>query len=99
MPRKPALSVVTDETAPAPEPALSVSEAAESGTHRQLLVALRNRVATQVADVLCPPRDLAALTRRLQEIAKEIEAIDAADRQEAAENDEAPDEEWGEAAI
>lgn len=56
---------------------LSVDEAAESGDHRSLLVAMRARIAKAVADPGCPPRDLAALTRRLQDIAKEIESIDA----------------------
>lgn len=75
---------------PLEEEVLGVADAAMRGTHRQLLVALRNRVATQVADTDCPARDLAALTRRLQEIAKEIEAIDAREQQEReAESSEA----------
>lgn len=60
-----------------PPPPKSVAEAAESGTHRDLLVAMRARIAKTVEDPDCPPRDLAALTRRLQDIAREIEAIDA----------------------
>lgn len=61
----------------------SVSQAAASGDHRELLVAMRTRIARAVSDPDCPPRDLAALTRRLQDIAKEIESIDQAARQEA----------------
>lgn len=53
----------------------SVGEAARSGSHMDLLVAMRNRVADTISDPECPPRDLAALTRRLQDIAKEIEAL------------------------
>ncbi|ORV88540.1 hypothetical protein [Mycobacterium gordonae] len=37
---------------------------------------MRERVAKAVSSPDCPPRDLAALTRRLQEIAKEIEVLD-----------------------
>jgi hypothetical protein len=38
---------------------------------------MRARIAKAVGDPTCPPRDLAALTRRLQDIAREIDAIDA----------------------
>ena len=40
-------------------------------------MAVRFRVAMAVEDPATPARDLAALTRRLLEIAKEIESIDA----------------------
>lgn len=60
----------------------SVAAAAESGTTRELLVAMRNRVAKAVGNESTPARDLAALTKRLAEIVKEIEAIDARDRAE-----------------
>lgn len=55
----------------------TVSQAAKSGTKRDLLVAMRDRVATAVTDPDCPARELASLTKRLGDIAKEIEAIDA----------------------
>lgn len=77
----------------------TVAQAAASGSHRELLVAMRERIARTVSDPDCPPRDLAALTRRLQDIAKEIEAIDLRSKQEAAENGEADDEAWNEEAI
>lgn len=77
----------------------SVAEAAESGDHRGLLVAMRDRIAKTVSDPDCPPRDLAALTRRLQDIAHEIEAIDQRARQETDEDGPTPDEEWDESAI
>ena len=75
-------AVADDETAPAP---LSVEQAAKTGSHRDLLVAMRDRIAETVAGAGCPPRDLASLTKRLQDIANEIEAIDA------REDDESPD--------
>lgn len=56
--------------------AKSVSQAAK-GSQRELLVAMRDRIATAVTNPDCPPRDLASLTKRLADIAKEIEAIDA----------------------
>jgi hypothetical protein len=72
-----------------------VKAAADAGDRRELLVALRSRIAASVENVNTPPRDLAALSRRLLEIAKEIEAIDA----ETADDDistaaATPDEEW-----
>ncbi len=81
------------------KPTRTVSQAASNGTHLDLLMAMRTRIAKSVEDVNTPARDLAALSRRLMEIAKEIEAIKAAELQEAAEDDDAPDEEFGETAI
>lgn len=79
----------------------SVVEAAESGSHRDLLVAMRSRIARTVSDPSCPPRDLAALTRRLQDIGKEIEAIDLRLAGEAgsADRGEAPDEAFDASAV
>lgn len=96
------LSVVTEETAktPAKKAAVSsVSAAALNGTRRDLLVAMRTRVAKDVEDANTPSRDLAALTRRLLEIVNEIEAIDVAAEQEALENGEAADEEFDASAV
>lgn len=55
----------------------SVTSAASDGTRLELLVAMRARVAATVDDPNTPARDLAALTRRLLEIANEIAAIEA----------------------
>ena len=78
-------AVKPDDHPPAPRKAPTVADAATSGDHRALLVAMRDRVARAVSDPECPPRDLAALTRRLADIAKEIKALDAAAKQEADE--------------
>jgi hypothetical protein len=81
--RTPLRAVGPDEPAP---PALTVTEAASKGTPRQLLVAMRDRVALDVENPNTPSRDLAALTRRLMEISKEIAHIDAqGDEQDGAE--------------
>lgn len=77
----------------------TVAEAAAGGDHRELLVSLRERIAKTVSNPDCPPRDLASLSRRLQELAKEIEAIDMRARQEAGEDGDASDETWDESAI
>ncbi len=86
-------AVLPDEQ---PTRAPTVSEAARSGDHRALLVAMRDRIATAVQNPECPPRDLAALTRRLNEIAKDIRAMDLAAQQEADER--VPDDEAFDAA-
>ena len=79
---------------------MSVAQAAASGDHRSLLVAMRERIATTVSNPDCPPRDLAALTRRLQDISKEIEALDLRAREEGADAaDVAADEEWSAEAL
>lgn len=77
----------------------TVSEAAATGDHRALLVAMRERIARAVSNPDCPPRDLAALTRRLQDIAKEIESIDLRATEEGGERDVTPDEEWDAEAL
>lgn len=96
-PRKtPLRAVEPGETKP---PVKSVAQAAANGSHRDLLVAMRERIAVTVSNPDCPPRDLAALTRRLQDIAKEIEALDLRAKQEASEGGAIPDEAWDEEAL
>lgn len=77
----------------------TVSQAAATGTHRELLVALRSRVAKAVENPETPARDLAALTRRLQEIAKEIAQIDLAESEEKSVVANSDDEDWDASAI
>lgn len=97
--RKAPLRAVKDGEAAATK-RQTVAQAAASGDHRALLVAMRERIALTISDPKCPPRDLAALTRRLQDIAKEIEAIDLRAKEEGADaNDAAADEEWTEEAL
>ena len=91
------LRAVTANEAPAEK--LSVAQAASAGNHRGLLVAMRDRIAVTVSNPDCPPRDLAALTRRLQDIAKEIEAIDLREKQEATRGASATDEAFDASAI
>lgn len=94
-----ALTVVTAATKSKPKVTKSVTKAAADGSRRELLVAMRSRVATAVEDPNTPARDLAALTRRLMEMAKDIEAIDAAVEQEGRDGQATPDERWDSSAI
>lgn len=90
--RKNLRAVKPDEKAPVLKK-LTVAQAAATGDHRALLVAMRERIAATVSNADCPPRDLAALTRRLQDIAKEIEAIDLRAKEEGADADDAAEDE------
>lgn len=98
MPPKSRLRAVSPNEKPATRKGKqTVYEAAEGGKLRDLLVAMRDRIAKAVADPNCPPRDLAALTRRLHEIARDIDAIDAAAEEE--QSDASADEDWDASAI
>lgn len=87
-------AVSDDENPPAPSRPKTVTQASAEGTQRELLVAMKARVAESVENPNTPARDLAALTKRLLEIAREIEAIDARTAEEEAESDATPDDEW-----
>jgi hypothetical protein len=65
-----------------PAKAKTITQAAEGGTTRELLVAMRARIAKAVEDANTPARDLAALTKRLVEVVRDIEAIDAREQQD-----------------
>lgn len=67
------LSVVTDETPPAKPTTI---KAAAEMSERQLLAAMRTRVATEI-DAGVPAHALAPLMRQLRELDKEIRAIDS----------------------
>lgn len=95
--RKTLRAVEKDEKPPV---RMSVAQAASTGDHRSLLVAMRERIAATVSNPDCPPRDLAALTRRLQDISKEIEALDLRAKEDGADvHDVAEDEAWSAEAL
>lgn len=74
---------------------MSVFEAAKSGNRRDLLIATRDLIAESLdGDVLA--RDLASLTKRLVDIAKEIEDMDSEGGGQIGEAANTPDEEWEE---
>ena len=96
MGKPPLRAVGPDETPAAPK---TVTQAASGGSTRELLIATRDRIAVAVEDPNTPARDLAALTKRLMETVREIEAIDARDRQEAGGNVRRGDVPFDSAAI
>lgn len=78
-----------------PAPPKTVAQAAASGDQLALLESMQTRIAKTVDDPHTPARDLAALTRRLHEIAKDIAAIRAAaEGDDVADAADTPDEEF-----
>lgn len=90
------LRVVSEADEPRRKSAPStVAQAVKDGTSRDVLTTLRARIAQTIDDPGTPPRDLAALSRRLVDIDKELRSMDAAEREEAIQSGEASgDEEW-----
>jgi hypothetical protein len=60
--KPPLRAVKASERAPQRKKPLTVLEAAARGTHRELLDALRLRLAAAMEDPIAHPRDLAALS-------------------------------------
>ena len=85
--------VDSDEAAEKPK-RLTVTQAAAEGTHRDLLASLRDRVAAAVQSPACPPVALAALSRQLTSISKELSVLDARVEDEVGEAAAVPDEAW-----
>lgn len=79
--RKNTLHVVGAGEKPVSVVPKTITQAAASGTTRELLVATRDRIAVAVENPNTPARDLAALTKRLMETVREIESIDARERE------------------
>lgn len=68
-------------TPPDPEPDVvaptTIEQASLAGSAHDELQLMRIRIARTLDDPSCPPRDLAALSRRLIEIGRELTALEA----------------------
>jgi len=71
---KPLRAVQPGEQAP-PKRKLTVAEAAATGDQLATLIATRDRVATAITNPDCSPRDLAALTKRLDDVMEKIKSL------------------------
>mgnify|MGYP000922084086 FL=1 len=71
----------------------SVSSAAKGGSQRELLEAMRDRIAKTLDSPETPPRDLASLSKRLIEITKELESFRSAEEKEMDDDGEVSDDE------
>ena len=79
---------------------LTVAEASEIGTPREELVALRARIAKAIDAPDIRGADLASLSRRLLEIRKDIEAIDAREEHDGSDSgDEVEDGHFDASAV
>ena len=97
--KAPLRAVARGERTPAASKPKTITQAADGGTTRELLVAMRTRIAKAVEDANTPARDLAALSKRLIEVVRDVEAIDARSEQEATKRDDAQDEAFDASAI
>lgn len=79
-------------------PVESVSDAVEFGSRIDELVQMRKVIARSI-DTTASARDLAALTKRLTEISKEIDVLKRQGEEEAVEGAISGDESWSEEAI
>ena len=86
-------AVGADERATTPRrPPVTIKEAAGM-TERDLLVAMRTKVAAEI-DAGVPAHALAPLMRQLRDFDKEIRALDARDQEEAPSSGPTADESW-----
>lgn len=67
-----------------PAEGMTVAAAAATGDELKLLYALRNRLSEAIED--CPMRDLSPLTRRLQDVVKEIRELEERRAKEGGES-------------
>ncbi|MBN0039375.1 hypothetical protein JN535_04195 [Cellulosimicrobium cellulans] len=91
------------EPASADEPA-TILDATEVGDSLAMLVALRRRLAKACDDERTAPRDLAALSRRLVEVDRDIKAREAQEEaeggpKEGGDGDEDGDEDFDPEAV
>lgn len=83
-----------------PTPAMSVSEAAESGSRIAELRAMRRVIALRLDDTDTAARDLAALSKRQMDISKEIEELVAEEEgDELGKAADSPDESFDPKAL
>lgn len=100
MTKKPSLRAVSADESPTPRKVpTTVAEAVQSGTWRDELVTMRARIARAIDDPNIRGADLAALTRRLLEIGRDLDALDKAAEEAERENTVSPDEEFDASAI
>ena len=93
------LRAVAPDEKPAKADPKSITAAIGTGRQRDILIATRNRIARTLDDPKCPPRDLAALTRRLDDVVEKLVALDQAAKQEADESGLVEDEAFDASAI
>lgn len=97
--KSPLRAVSADEKAPEPAKPLTIAEAASKGSTRDVLVASRDRIAKALDDPNIAARDLASNSKRLMELIREIEALDARAAEEVDEGAQVDDGEFDASAV
>ena len=92
--KTPLRAVQPGESPPKPARPMTVTEAVERGTIRDQFVAMRARIATAIDDPNIRGADLAALSRRMHELGREIAVLDARESEEDDGGTATPDEHW-----
>lgn len=92
-PKKALRSVATGEVPPEPARPESVAIAVTSGSPRDVNIAMQDRIAKAIDADDIRGADLAALSRRLLELRKELTAFDA-QAKEAAQDEHVDDAAW-----
>jgi hypothetical protein len=89
--------VQPNERAPRRKKALGIVQSATRGGYSDMLTALQLRLSVACEDVNTPARDLAALSRRLIEVSRELETLKAGDEghDPIAAAARTPEEPWG----
>ena len=89
------LHAVEDSGTPERRAITSITQAVAEGTDRDVLMLTRARLARAMDSEATPARDLAALSRRMLEVDKQLRALDEQRREEVAEDDQpVGDESW-----
>ena len=97
--RKPPLRAVEPGETAGVKPPKTIEEAADRDDDLGQLRLTRRAIARKLDEPNCPARDMAALSKRLMEISKEIAAILAREHEEAGQNAEVSDGTFDAAAI
>jgi len=93
-PRSSLRAVKAGEVQAAAKRAMTVTEAVEHGSLRDQYVAMRARIAAAIDDPNIRGADLAALSRRMHELGREIAVLDARESEEGDGGTATPDEHW-----
>jgi hypothetical protein len=97
--KSPLRAVAADEKAASPLKLRTIAEAASSGTTRDVLIASRDRIARALDDPNIAARDLASNSKRLMELIRDIEAIDARAAEDGGAGAEVEDGEFDASAV
>ena len=81
------------------KPPATVVQAVADGSTRDVFRTMQERIARAIDDPNIRGADLAALTRRLHELRKEIEAIDAREAQDRGQGGEVEDGDFDASAV